>query len=164
VGAEDRPARRKHGIARIEGTDGEKKLAKTILNPYANLGLRNSTDLPTNIFQTYRQVIFEKRHTDIFQHARAERLITEISQAGFVLCGAGVSKGVVQAAVGLRNRGFSVVLASDAVLDLNDPRAKMAYEQMQAKGVLFLTTRRIIRPAKASVSVGAFRTASRIQR
>ena len=92
----------------VEDTEGEKKLAKAILPRRINLGLRNSTDLPPNIFKHYQQVIFEKRDTDIFAHARAERLITELPQgASFIICGAGISFGIVQAAVGLRSRGLA---------------------------------------------------------
>ena len=77
----------------LEGSHGERKLSKTILSRRINLGLRNTTDLPDHLFRRYQQVIFEKRHTDIFAHARAERLITELPPVTFVLCGAGVSAG-----------------------------------------------------------------------
>jgi nicotinamidase-related amidase len=142
----------------IEGTPGERKLHKTLLRPYVNLGLQNTTDLPEDLFRRYRQVIFEKRHTDIFAHARIERLITELPRCTFVLCGAGAAGGVVQAAVGLRNRGFSVVLATDAVLCLQHPQARMALRRMLAKGVLFVKTREIVRPVKRPVHIVPFRS------
>ena len=128
----------------VEGTDGERKVARTVLHSRVNLGLRNTTDLPEDLFRKYRQVIFEKRHTDIFFHARAERLITRLSPGTFVVCGAGLAWGVAQASIGLRNRGFAVIVASDAVLDLADPKAEMARLRMEAKGALFLPTNKII--------------------
>jgi nicotinamidase-related amidase len=144
----------------VEDTEGEKKLAKAILPRRINLGLRNSTDLPGNIFKHYQQVIFEKRDTDIFAHARAERLITELPQsASFVICGAGISFGIVQAAVGLRSRGFGVILATDAVLELPDELCEMAYLRMDAKCVIRATTSEIVarvqplRPFKISTPV-----------
>ncbi len=124
----------------IEGTDGEKKLNKTILRPYVNLGQQNTTDLDMYLFERYRQIIIEMRDTDIFAHARTERLITELSGVSFILCGAGVVGGVARAAVGLRNRGFSVALATDAVADLDDPEAEMAVSRMDAKGVALVKT------------------------
>lgn len=137
----------------IEGTDGERKLAGTILTPRINLGLLNTTDLPTHLLKDYQQVVFEKRDTDIFKHVRIERLITELGTATFVLCGAGVAQGIVQAAVGLRSRGFGVVLARDAVLDFDDPLAKMAYLRMEAKGVIFAATEDIIEPRPSGSKV-----------
>ena len=132
----------------IVDTEGERKLPGTILPERVDLGLRNSTDLPTDIFARYQQIVFEKRDTDIFKHARAERLLTELGQGTFVVCGAGVAHGVVQAAVGLRTRGFGVVLARDAVLDFHDPLAAMAYLRMEAKGVIFAPTDEIVSPTK----------------
>ncbi|MCK4602311.1 MAG: isochorismatase family protein, partial [Phycisphaerae bacterium] len=130
----------------VEGTEGEQKLARTVLPRRINLGLRNTTDLPRRILQRCRQVIIEKRNTDIFLHARAERLITELREATFVICGAGVAHGIVQAAIGLRNRGCGVILASDAVLGLDHELGEMAYLRMQAKGVIFVPSREIVAP------------------
>lgn len=132
----------------IEGSDGERKLSRTILSNHIDLGIRNSTDLPVDIFSRYRQVIFEQRSPDIFAHARPERLISQLEAGTFVICGAGMTSGVVEAAVGLRKRGFAVIVASDAVLDLGGD-APMARLRAEVKGALFLTTRRIVatRPA-----------------
>ena len=140
----------------VDGSDGERKLARTVLHDRINLGLRNTTDLPDDLLQRHRQVIFEKRHTDIFLHARAERLITQLDGGTFVVCGAGTAKGIVEAVVGLRTRGFAVIVASDAVLDLRDPLAEMAWKRMEAKGALLLSTPKII--ASMSAPVRAVRT------
>lgn len=132
----------------IEDTQGERKLPGTILPARINLGLLNSTDLASDIFARHQQVIIEKRDTDIFKHARAERLITELGSATFVICGAGIAHGIVQAAVGLRSRGFGVILARDAVIDFQDPLSSMAYLRMEAKGVIFAPTEEIVSPTK----------------
>lgn len=130
----------------IEDTEGEQKLARTLLPRRLNLGLRNTTDLPVDLFDHYQQVIFEKRHTDIFAHVRLERLISELPMATFVICGAGITRGIVQAAIGLRSRGFGVIVASDAVVLLNEEFAEMANLRMAAKGVIFAPTSEITAP------------------
>lgn len=130
----------------IDGTEGEEKIPRTTLASRINLGLRNTTDLPDHIFRHYQQVIFEKRHSDIFAHARIERLITELPAVTFVLCGAGVAGGIVEAAVGLRSRGFSVVLAEDAALAVDEDLALMASKRMEAKSVAFAPTAKIVAP------------------
>ena len=136
----------------VEETEGEWKMPGTVMATRINLGLLNTTDLPRDIFERFQQVIFEKRDTDIFAHPRAERLITELEGGTFILCGAGVAHGIVQAAVGLRNRGFSVILAEDAVVSLNHPLAEMALRRMEAKSVVFVPTREIIAPRPARVA------------
>ena len=138
----------------VEGTNGERKLPGTVLPRRINFGLRNTTDLPARVLRRYQQVVFEKRATDIFAHARLERLITELPPATFVVCGAGVAKGIVQAVIGLRYRGFGVIVAKDAVLDLGDELAEMAYLRMEAKGAIFVPTADIAVPRAHWRTVG----------
>ena len=149
----------------IEGTDGERKLTRTVLAKRIDLGLRNTTDLPADIFERYRQVIFEKRCPDIFAHARPERLISQLQAGTFVICGAGFAGGIVETAIGLRNRGFAVIVASDAVLGL-DGDIPMARSRAEVKGALFLTAGRIIAthsPAIRLVSRRRARSARRVR-
>ncbi len=143
----------------IEGTRGERRLPRTLLRRRVNFGLRNVTDLPPQALRQYGQVLFEQRVTDPFAHSRFERLISEIGPTTFVVCGAGLAHGLFQAAVGLRARGFGVVLASDAVVALPGENAEMAVLCMEAKGVVFAPTRLIVIPARRRAVV-PFRTAS----
>jgi nicotinamidase-related amidase len=147
----------------VDNTEGEQKMPRTTLARKINLGLLNTTDLPDHIFQQYQQVIFEKRAPDIFAHARIERLITELPPCTFVLCGAGVSTGIYKAAVGLRSRGFPVILARDAVLTIPPEWAHMAHLRMEAKGVVYATTDSIIAPV-AKPRRASFRSAPRLER
>jgi len=130
----------------VEGTNGEKRISGALLSRYVNFGIRNTTDLPADVFEQYRQVIFEKRHTDIWLHTRAERLLTELETGRFIICGAGSAGGIVEAVVGLRSRGFEVTLAADAILDLGSPDAEYAWLRMLAKGAVPLSTEEIIAP------------------
>jgi nicotinamidase-related amidase len=130
----------------VEDTPGARKLPRTILPDHVNLGLAHNTDLPPDLLDTHPQVIFEKRDTDLFHHARAERLITELPKdLTFILCGAGMAHGIKQAVIGLRSRGFPVVVVEDAVADLHDPMAEMAWLQIMAKQATPLSTAETIR-------------------
>ena len=133
----------------VEGTPGERKLRQTVLPSRINFGLRNTTDLPRNVFGLYQQVIFEMRHTNIFRQDRAERLVTELDTGTFIICGAGLAHGILQAAIALRARGFPVVLAKDACLAVPDPMLQMAFRRIQAKGVIFAPTDEIIAMPRA---------------
>jgi hypothetical protein len=139
----------------VDDTWGEEKLPRTALPHRINLGLLNTTDLPEYLLSEYRQVIIETRETDLFAHARAERLITELPRTTFVICGAGLAKPIAQAAIGLRTRGFGVIAAEDAIIDLSDPGAPMARSRMEAKGVVFAPTHEIVlpRPSKRRVAL-----------
>jgi len=135
----------------VEDTPGEKKMAQTLLASRINLGLRNITDLPQGIFRQYQQVIVEKRDTDIFKHARIERLITEMPPTTFIVCGAGIGQGIAQAVIGLRNLGFGVIVASDAVLATDGPQYILPMERMETKGALLLPTDKIVLPPRRGV-------------
>jgi nicotinamidase-related amidase len=129
----------------VEGTPGEQKLARTLLPRRVNLGLSPNADLPREIFSHVQQVIFESRDVDLFNHMRFERLITELPEmCEFVLCGASITLGIKQAVLGLRNRGHSVVLAEDAVVDLGHPLTEMSWLQVLAKSARPLPTVQII--------------------
>jgi len=130
----------------VEGGLGERKIVSTLLPRRIDFGLRNVTDLPRDLFRRYQQVIFEQRVTDIFAQSRLERLITELHQTTFVICGAGLAHGVFEAAVGLRSRGFSVIVAEDAALTVPGEQREMPMLRMQAKGVIFAPTRDIVAP------------------
>ncbi len=139
----------------ITGTRGEQKLPTTVLRDRINFGLRNVTDLPADVLDDHQQLIFEKRHTNIFQHARIERLLTELTNVTFIVCGAGVGQGIVEAVVGLRGRRFSVVVAKDAVLDLDAPNQYLPHERMKAKGAVYLPTSDIILPEPKAAPAAA---------
>lgn len=128
----------------IEDTEGEKRLSGTLMRRHIDMGMRGSTDLPIDIYRDYQQVIFERRITDIFRHARAERLLTELTVDTFIVCGAGAAAGIAEAVIGLRQRNIKVLMAADAILDLDDPRAEMAWLRMSAKGAVPLSTAEII--------------------
>jgi nicotinamidase-related amidase len=129
----------------VEGTPGEQKLARTLLPRRVNLGFSHNADLPRDVFSQMQQVIFESRDVDLFNHARFERLITELPEPfEFVLCGASIPLGIKQAVLGLRNRHHGVVIAEDAVVDLGHPLAEMSWLQILAKSSRPLPTVQII--------------------
>ena len=131
----------------IEGTNGEKKARGTLMPRKIDLGMHNDTDIPADLTEKYQQVIFEKRSTDIFAYSKPERLLSESSHTTFIICGAGLAHGISQAAIGLRMRGASVILARDAITNIDTSAGKMARLRMAAKGVVFANTAQIIKPA-----------------
>lgn len=156
------PTDRGHPPYCIEGTEGELRVPRTVLPNHIAFGTRRTTDLPEHILDDYGQVIFEKRGLNILSNLRIERLLTQLRGKGtFILCGAGLSGGIVQAAITLRIRKFGVILATDAVADLGDSGADMAIRRMVAKGVIFCPTDKIIAPPTATKQKGRFRPSRR---
>jgi len=134
----------------VEDSGGEQKLPRTLLSRRIDLGLAHTADLPRDVLEQFEQVIFETRDEDVFHHQKFERLITELSSDyRFVLCGATVARGIKQAVLGLRRRGYEVIIAENAILDLRDPQTEMAWLQIMAKGARLVPTATIIRERRA---------------
>jgi nicotinamidase-related amidase len=130
----------------VEGSGGEEKLPRTLLPHRINLGLAHTADLPRDVLAEYDQVVFETRDEDVFHHQKFERLITELlGDHSFVLCGATAAAGIKQAVLGLRGRGFEVVVVKNAILDLDDPETEMAWLQTMAKGAQLMSTAQVVR-------------------
>lgn len=128
----------------VDGTGGEEKIARTLLSRRIDLGLSHNADLPRDLLRDYQQVIFETWDADIFHHQKFERLISElVGPRTFIVCGAGIAVGIKQAVLGLRSRGHEVIIASDAVLDLDDPDTKMAWLRIVAKGARLMTVAQV---------------------
>ncbi len=129
----------------VENSGGEAKIARTLLPRRINLGLAHTADLPRGVMTDFQQVIFETRDADVFNHQKFDRLITELDgQHTFVICGATPANGIKQAVLGLRRRGHTVIVAENAVLDLEEPESEMAWLQIVAKGAQLMPIARIL--------------------
>jgi len=127
----------------IEGTDGQKKLRYTLLSNRLSFVADDSTDLPTDLLQRYRQIIFHKRSPDPFDEPRIERLLSELRADDFILIGASTEGAVKATALGLLQRGKRVRVVVDASGLHNKKDAKLALRKMEAKGAKLIETKRL---------------------
>jgi len=127
----------------LDGTEGQKKIRYTLLSNRASFPADGSTDLPRDILQRYRQIIFHKRCVDPFDEPRIERLLSEVRADEFVLIGASAEGAVKATALGLRQRGKNVSVVVDAVGSYSRREAKFAFRKMKAKGAKLLETRKL---------------------
>ena len=127
----------------IDGTDGQKKIRYTLLDNRVSFVADDSTDLPTDLLQRYRQIIFHKRCLDPFDEPRIDRLLSEIRADEFVLIGASTEGAVKATALGLLQRGKRVRVVVDASGLHNKRDAKLALRKMEAKGAKLIETKRL---------------------
>jgi nicotinamidase-related amidase len=127
----------------IDGTDGQKKIRYTLLSNRIIFAADDSTDLPTDVLQRYRQIILNERSPDPFQEPRIERLLTEVRADDFILIGACAEGAVKAMALGLLQRGKKVTVVTDA-LGLHDRKhAMLALRKIQAKGARLIETKKL---------------------
>ncbi len=127
----------------IDGTDGQKKIRYTLLSNHVSFTADDSTDLPTDVLQRYRQIILYKRCLDPFDEPRIDRLLSELRADEFVLIGASTEGAVKATALGLLQRGKRVRVVVDASGLHNKKDAKLALRKMEAKGAKLIETKRL---------------------
>jgi nicotinamidase-related amidase len=127
----------------IDGTDGEKKIRYTLLSNHVSFVADNSTDLPTDVLQRYKQIILYKRCLDPFEEPRIDRLLSELRADEFILIGASTEGAVKATALGLLQRRKRVRIVVDASGLHNKKDAKLALRKMEAKGAKLIETKRL---------------------
>ena len=127
----------------IAGSEGQKKIAYTIMNNHMEFVADGNTDLPHDVLRRYRQIVLEKRCVDPFNEPRIERLLSEVRAKQFILFGACAEADVKATALGLLQRGKNVSVVFDATGGRNKRDAKLAFRKMEAKGARLIETKRL---------------------
>ena len=127
----------------IEGTNGQKKPAFSLLGRRACFGPNGNTDLPPGLLRRYQQVVFEKRSSNPFDHPKFDRLITGMMVSEYVVFGLVTEDAVKSTVLGLLARGKQVKLVVDATAGRDDHLADMALRLMLAKGARIITTQEL---------------------
>ena len=127
----------------LDGTDGQKKIAYTLVNNHISYAADGNTNLPCDILQRYHQVILHKRTEDPFEEPRIERLLTELKANEFILIGASIEGALQAMALGLLQRGKKVTIVVDASGIHNRQQADMALRKVKAKGAKLVETKKI---------------------
>jgi nicotinamidase-related amidase len=127
----------------IDGTDGQKKIRYTLLGSRISFAADDSTDLPADVLQRYRQIILHKRSVDPFDEPRIDRLLSEIRADEFILIGACTEGSVEATALGLLQRRKKVRVVVDASGLHNKKEAKLALRKMEAKGAKLVETKKL---------------------
>ncbi|NIA07504.1 MAG: isochorismatase family protein [Actinobacteria bacterium] len=127
----------------IEGTNGQKKPAFSLLGRRLCFGPNGNTDLPPGLLWRYQQVIFEKRSPNPFDHPKFDRLLTGMMVSEYVVFGLVTEEAVRLTVLGLLARGKQVKLVVDATAGRDNHLADMALRLMLAKGARIITTQEL---------------------
>ena len=127
-----------------EGTNGLEKISCTLRNRRTQFDATDCTDLPIEILERYDQVILCKRCIDPFEEPRADRMLTELEADEFILIGSLVERAIKATALGLLARRKNVRVLVDAACSSNKAAAKIALQQIRAKGAKLLDTQTLL--------------------
>jgi nicotinamidase-related amidase len=120
------------------------KIGYTLRNRRIQFDAADCTDLPVEVFEQYDQVILCKRCIDPFEEPRADRMLTELDADEFIVIGSHVESAIKVTALGLLARRKNVRVLVDATFSSNKTAAKIALQQIKAKGAKLLETQTLL--------------------
>jgi nicotinamidase-related amidase len=124
----------------IDGTDGQQKLAFTLLPNRILVEADNTYALAPDLLEQYRQVIFHKRTRDLMRNPKADRMFSELRAREFCVFGMTAETSVRSLVLGLLSWRRRVAVVRDACGWWDGQEADLAFRQMEAKGARLVET------------------------
>ena len=137
----------------LDGTHGQEKIAFTVFGSFVKVEGDNTLSVPIDLFRRYQQVIFRKRTTDFFLNPKADRFLTQLPAAEYVIAGLGIEGSIKALALGLLARHKPVTVVIEACGFFDRSEAELTARLLEAKGVRLinvdeLMARRLPRPVR----------------
>jgi nicotinamidase-related amidase len=129
----------------VDGSNGQQKLAFTLLPCRLRLEADNTLAVPIDLFEQYQQVILRKRTDDLLANPKADRLLTQMSVREYILYGTALEGAVKTVALALLTRGKQVTIVVDACGYWHQARADLTIRQLTAKGASVCTVSDLLR-------------------
>lgn len=124
----------------VKGEPGQERIPATQMPGAVVVAV----DAPEVSIEGAHQVIVEKQTIDVFSNSRLEKVLQAISPERTYVFGVATEYCVGAAALGLRNRGYPVVLVTDAVRAIDEQAGQKALREMETEGVRFATTDEVL--------------------
>lgn len=137
----------------MDGTKGQAKIEITNIKPQtfvrSKVGSFGRYEDYTNDeilidIKNYKQIIFEKQHTDVFTNRNVIKYLNQLRVAEAVVYGVATEYCVKEAVIGLLKLGIKVYLVTDAIKGIDKNNTNKALKEMKEKGTIFKTTQEII--------------------
>jgi nicotinamidase-related amidase len=128
----------------VDCTPGQRKLPFTLLPRRILLPGDNTLDVPHNLLQRYRQVVFVKRSRDLLDNPKADRLLSDLPSTHLIVCGVLTEQCIKASVLAMLMRRHHVIVVQDACGHWNRSEAELALRQMDAKGAFLMTTEQIL--------------------
>lgn len=118
----------------IEGTPGQRKLTFTLLQKRIFIEANNNLDLPKNLLNNYRQVIFRRRTIDLLDNPKADRLLGGLTDEHLLVFGVGLERSIRRLILCLLARGHKIGFIPEACGYWSETEADLTERLVMAKG------------------------------
>ena len=124
----------------VKGTAGQTKIDETSIDDaFTITNISQEMDLGNR-----RAVVLEKEIFSLFGNPNADKVLKHFDAEEFVVFGVATDYCVKAAALGLRERGYTVLLVTDAIKAVTLEGEKTALAEMKSAGVKFISTQEMI--------------------
>ncbi len=123
----------------VDGSDGQRKVEFTVLPQNTQIEVDNTLSIPVDLFYQVQQVIFRKRTDDLLANPKADRFVTQLPAAEFIIFGVGLECSIKAVALALLARDKRVSIVVDACGFWDRGAAELALRQIAAKGANLIT-------------------------
>lgn len=123
----------------IDGSNGQSKIPFTILPSSALVEVDNTLSISLNLFSSFQQLLFRMRDDDLLSNPKADRFLTQLPTAEFLVVGNVLEQSVKTLVLGLLARHKAVSVIADACGYRNKFVSDLAQRQMVAKGATILS-------------------------
>ena len=128
-----------HPIHCVDGSQGQRKIPFTMFPLCAQIEVDNTLCIPLDLFGRHQQVVFRMRNDDLLTNPKADRFLTQLPAAEFIVFGNSAEYSVKALVLGLLARHKKVAVVADACGYWNKALAELALRQMAAKGARLIT-------------------------
>jgi nicotinamidase/pyrazinamidase len=123
----------------VRGTPGQQRIPETDHGGAPVIGVASDPDAASK-FEHSGVVVLEKDVYDFFSNPNADRVISVVPDAEFVVYGVATDYCVKAAVLGLCDRGRRVTVVRDAIRPVDARQGELAIEEFLRRGVQFATT------------------------
>ena len=132
----------------LQHSSGAQRPRFAVLSNHLDFSSHQCTDLPVDLFERHQQVIFETTTMNPFDHARLDRLLSQLAVGRIYVAGAGLEWAVRDAVLGLICRNKPVTLIEDAAAGYDPGAEHFARRLVRAKGAMVCTVDDLAGPAE----------------
>lgn len=133
-----------HPIYCVDGSQGQKKIAFTVLPLRIIVEVDNTFTVPSDLFRHWQQVLFRKRTDDLLANPKADCLLTNLPVKEYILFGTGLECSIKALALALLAREKAVTVVTDACGYWHRTAAELALRQVAAKGAVLINADRLM--------------------
>ena len=125
----------------VKGTPGYEKIPETKVSNYEIV-----ENKPQEVeVSPEKEIVIEKQVFSLFDNINSDRILKKLGRSIAVIFGVATEYCVRASALGFLERGYEVLIVTDAVKEISEEEGRKALEELKNKGAKLITTDQILK-------------------